>query len=199
MSLVPVPWRIRAAGLLALLPLGLRVADPAWLRRALGTEGAVELATELALLGLAGLGLRRRAWWIALAAVVLLAEEVDYGQSLFGYATPAAVDAWSPRNDRMNLHNIPALEWLWRPLPMLAMVALARRPWRRGEALLERLGAPRFHAAVWQGLALAVAGAALAAWFEPRAANESLELALVVVVAVSWIGPDAAARPAASP
>lgn len=187
---LPSPsWRIRLAGMTALLPLILTVYDPPWLRRALETEGLVEALTELLLVGLAFAGIRRRSWWIVLGALVLVAEEVDYGQRLFGFETPTLVDQLSPRNDRMNLHNIPYLEWFWRPLPPILVALLGRRPWPRGEPLLVRWGAPAFHVDAWQGLLLAVIGTALCARLEHRASNEALELAMVLVVACAWRPP----------
>lgn len=179
------------AGALAFLPF-----PAAWLlgsRAAIatGTEGVTEAITSGILLALVAQSIRHRWPVIAVAACLFFLEEVDYGQLYLGYATPDWILALGSRSDRSNLHNLPALDWAWRLLPVLGVVVLSRRPLRFewAERLLTRVRLPRLHHHTWIGLAVAYAGAGLSMlWVGERAGDEALELSLVAVTfcALPW-------------
>jgi hypothetical protein len=145
-----------------------------------GKEGWLEVATEGVLLYGVGLGLLRRNPWIFLGAALLLVEELDYGQVLFGFQTPALLEQLGSRSDNLNFHNLPGIDGAWRWVPMLALLALAL--WPRPPLRL-----PKLHrATAWAlglTLALSVPTVLLAGgdlW------NESFELALAALVLFGW-------------
>lgn len=186
----PVPSRALAlaVGALVALPLPLVAI---WPDEALitGTEGVVEAVTAGVLLALFVRGVRARAPWIALPAVVLLAEELDWGQLVFGFATPPWVAALGSRSDQLNFHNLDGLDWLWEPLPLVILLVLAGA---RGQvrAWADRLGLPLFAASLrWGVLALALFGVPTALFAGGRRFDEASELVMVLLVWTCWAQP----------
>ncbi len=152
-----------------------------------GTEGVLEAVTEGVLLALVVRGVRERAGWIALPAGVLLAEELDWGQLVFGFATPGWMDGLGSRSDQLNFHNVRALDWLWEPLPLLVLVVLAGagagvRRWA------DRLRLPVFDGGLrWGVLALVALGVPTFWLGGGRRFDESSELVMVLLVWVCWV------------
>jgi hypothetical protein len=197
-------WRLRARderGALALMvasvlsglaPLLTKVLSTAWAIRVFGTEGVVEAVTEGILLWLVVTGVRRRAWWIAVPAAVLLGEELDWGFVFAPDASPAPPAWLESRSTKLNFHNSALLGWLWKPLPMLAVVLLGLRPWPRPlERLAQRLELPLLRRWVVLLLPLVVAVFAFTRHqVGERFADETLELGLISLVASAWRWPD---------
>lgn len=78
---------------------------------------------------------------VALAAAVLVAEELDWGQVLAGFPTPEWHGLLPSRSSTFNFHNVRGLDWLWQPLPLLVLVAMTRSgPWVERA---EQMGFPR--------------------------------------------------------
>lgn len=108
----------------------------------LGKEQPVEVLTEGILLAVV---IRwRRSRWIVLPAVLLLLEEVDYGQVFLPFPTPEWIlELPGNRSDNANLHNVTPFDGLWRMGPLLGVLLLSLRPWpERLERLARRLSLP---------------------------------------------------------
>ena len=98
---------------LALVGAFLHVAAPAFVARLAAEDGPLENAQALCFLAAAtvcGWGLVRRraspwAWAVGLASLVLLGEELSWGQRLLGFTSPAAV-AEHNRQHEFNVHNL---------------------------------------------------------------------------------------------
>lgn len=179
------PWTLPGLALLSLLPVaafGLKLPDVIC-----GTEGLGEAITEGALLTLGVRGLREKSYIFGVFSLILLGEELDWGQVLLSFSTPPWVDALSPRSTQMNFHNIPWLDWLWRPLPLVGLLLLSRRPWPpRWEPLAARLRLPAFHPGMAPAVVVTVIGTILSQlWVGQRAPNEAMELTFVLLV---WAG-----------
>ncbi len=177
----PVPGRRLALGVGALVAAPLLVRA-AWFA---GTEGLLEAVTEGVLLALVVAGVGRSAW-IAVAAAVLLAEELDWGQLLLGFGTPAWVADLGSRSDRLNFHNLDALDWLWEPVPVVLLFVLAGAR-GRVRALADRLRLPEVHGSLrWGVLSLVLLAAPTAMVAGGRAFDEASELVLVLLVWCCW-------------
>lgn len=166
-----------------LVPLG--ITD----RPVVGTEGVLDMATPGLLLALGHAALRARARLLALACLVVAGEELDWGQRLWFFPTPAALGAVPSRSTDLNLHNIDGLDVLWQPLPLLLLVASAWRahlPARLAGALL-RVGVPAVVPATAPVLLVLGAGSlALGVSLGQRPADEAFELATVWALLVGW-------------
>lgn len=178
------------SGLLALLAGWSLGPDDAVLT---GAEGWVEAATHGGLATLLFLALLDRRLLLAALALVLLGEEVDWGQQFVGYPTPEWVQRLSHRTTQLNFHNIDGTDWIWRLGPMAAIVALAWPPaicrWSR---VRQRLGLPRLHPAAAPALVIEVI-VRFIVYFSvgERQANETMEASLAVLFLVGWrVGPD---------
>ena len=184
-------WHTLVAALLVVTPLGGRPLPERLGVMLFGTEGVTESVTEGILLALAIAGVRERAWWIALPAAVLCAEELDWGFLLLPTHAPEPPAFLHSRSDRFNFHNSPLLYWLWKPPPMLGVMLLSLRPWpARLEAWLERLRVPRLRRDGAWGIPLVVALCQLTkGTVGHRFADEAMELGLVSVVLVIWARP----------
>jgi hypothetical protein len=88
-------------------------------------EGVVEALTEGVLLAWCVGAVRARMPIAAVLGAVLLLEEVDYGQLFLRFSTPDPVANLSPTSDAMNFHNLPAIDWVWRPLAFCVVWALS--------------------------------------------------------------------------
>ncbi len=154
----------------------------------LGSEGMVEAITEGILLAILIRAIPLRSPWMVAAAALLLLEELDYGQVVFGFETPAFLIPPDSRSEKLNFHNA----WfagLWRAVPIGGMLLLAL-PRERLPSWVDHLRLPRFHRAAWLGVALAIPLAlGVNTWLGHRAADESFELAMVCLVCASWIIP----------
>ena len=173
-------------GALALLPLPTMLAPQKASAFIVGKEGLVEALTVAVLLALAALAWRRSAWLFGLATLLLLAEELDYGQRLLRVALPSIQEA-APRarHGNFNFHNEPGLGAAFRIVPLLgAWVLSVRERWPSGLVrLADRVGLPALHRGVGWGLLLTLVSAGLVAWLVGEgAADEAGELAAVAVV-----------------
>lgn len=183
----PAPGRWLCVGLGALVALPIPVAL-VWPDEALvtGTEGVLEAVTEGVLLALVVRGLRERSGWIAVPAAVLLAEELDWGQLVFGFRTPGWMAGLGSQSDQLNFHNLRGLDWLWEPLPLLVLVALAGatggvRRWA------DRLWLPVVDGSLRWGVASLVVLAGPCHWLAGgRRFDEASELVMVLLVWVCW-------------
>lgn len=174
-------WTAQARALLlgsAALVLVPALLPEAWSAK----EGGLEAVTEGALLALVGLGLVRRNPWVALGALLLLLEELDYGQVLRPeLSTPAILETLGSRSTRFNFHNIPGLDGAWRLLPMIALGWLSR-------VAAPPVGLPRLHRDTLLAVVVTL-GLSLPAIFlvGDEVWNESFELALVAIAGVGWL------------
>jgi hypothetical protein len=170
---------------LPLLTLGLSPATRAYV---VGTEGLVEAVTEGLLAGVALRAGRRRYWGMALGALLLFVEEINYGFLFVPGGGPATPSWLASRSGQFNFHNTPYLDWLWKPLPLLLFFVWSHpRVPRWLSAVRDRLGVPPLDPSWRWGLLtafglLAVVHRAVG----PRAANEAAELAFVAVLAFAW-------------
>lgn len=178
----PIPGRQTSAFFAACIPLlavfsGLH---PALSRR----EGPIEWLTEGVLLAV----LVRAAWQrdplFVCGAGLLLAEEWDWGQRWTQGPTPPWIADLGSRSSRLNFHNIPPWDGLWRVLPWLCVAGLAvhgtathRHPSAAGRLRRWILGPLALAPALGLGIH-ALSGAAVV--------DEYVELALVAVVALGW-------------
>lgn len=154
-----------------------------------GKEGVLDALTGGVLLALVVLASGRRAPWVLAGALMLLLEEVDYGQWWLGYASPPVLAELGLHPGNFNTHNLPVVDALWRLLPLTVVGLLAARD--RWPALLarqlDRLRLPRLAPGLFLGGATLIIGALATVVFAGEArADESVELAVVAVVAVSW-------------
>lgn len=144
-----------------------------------GPEGVVEALTAGLLVGLAVRG--RKVKWLAAAAGVLLLEELNYGQVLLGFETPAFLGPVPATDGQLNFHD-NALGGLWMLIPLLSLLAVSRRP-----ALAERFSLPHFHPWTWTGItALLVLTPLVSFLAGGQVANEGFELGAVALVTLAW-------------
>ncbi len=160
------------------------VPEPA--PRWLATEGPAEVLTEGLLFGFLLRAARVKDGWAAIAALLVLGEELDWGQVLLGFDTPAWVHQFESRSDRLNFHNLGWTDALWKPIPVLIILARASFP----QFFPEQLRLPRFHSRTGLALLCLLPGLALARSLgDPRTTNELGELALVLWVLLAWVEP----------
>ena len=162
-----------------------------------GVEGPAEQLTVVVLAALCARGALLGSPWLVLPAALLVLEELDWLQPWLGFGTPAWLLALSPRNDAANLHNIPGSDLLWRWLPVVAVCALARRPWPGAlEAQARRVALPGMaRHAPWTAAAMLPASLALIRLRGERVWDEALELALALWVLDACTGvPDPGGR-----
>jgi hypothetical protein len=180
---------IFAAGMLVLLPIPIVLLMGPGESLLSGSEGVLEAITEGLLLCMVWRGSKERDLWLAIGAGVVFLEEIDYGQLWLSFATPDWLNSLSVRSSQANFHNIDGLDWIWRPLPMLAVLIFSRRPlsWKAIETFLTRVRLPVLDRRIVWGLLVAVAAIwPTMAMAGERRMNESLELALVALVFVAW-------------
>jgi hypothetical protein len=197
----PVPTTAVPAAALRWLPAMVLLPAlpfPAPISRLLfGKEGIIEAITEGTLLALVVFALRHRLWAFAAGTFVLLGEEWDWGQRLHGIPTPRVLLDWGSRSTQLNFHNVPPWDGLWRVVPLLLVVACARRPWRWNEPLARRLGLPSFQRGLPLLLLLTLTLSVLA-WpvAGEFAVDEVAEAVLVVLAAASVVaGPSTPRSP----
>lgn len=182
------PWLLTlVAASCALLPLFSWLLPKDYALVAFGKEGFTEGITAGLLLGVTIAAIREKAWWVVLPALVFWGEELDWGFVVLGNS-PAPPVWLESRSGTFNFHNTPYLYWFWKPVPMLAAIALGLRPWPSGlETLAERASVPRLSRHVVWGVPLAVALFAVTKRLVgERLADEAWELALIAVVASAW-------------
>lgn len=176
---------VALAGITILAPIPFVLAGAhSWTDR----EGGIEAVTAGILAGLFVLGVRHRSPWITIAALLLLLEELDYGQVLLGFETPEWHAALPSRSGKLNFHNIRWLDWLWEPLPIYTVSFLALPLRGRLLAFADRLRAPRFHRRIFVAIAVAAA-CGLVTWWITRELDEIAELTQVAIVAATWLRP----------
>lgn len=182
------PRAFVGAGACAALPVLLILAPGGVELLVAGKEGVLEAVTAGVLLALVVRGAAVRSPWMLIGAGLLLLEEIDYGQTLIGFSTPTALAEAGSRSGDFNSHNMPVIDALWRLIPLAGVATLgAAARWPALSAWVERVRLPRLDPRVFSGLAV-LAVATLVTWWlagETRA-DESAELAVVLLVALAW-------------
>lgn len=155
---------------------------PAWV---FGKEGLAEACTEGLLLAICIRAGRERQILMALAAFVLLAEELDYGQVLLGFETPAFLRPQGSRSTQLNYHNFGMAQSMFRLVPAALVLMLATR---RFDGMAERFRLPTLDVTAKPALVLSIAAAVLVGTLHShdRVADELVELLAVGVVANAW-------------
>ena len=171
------------AGAIAVLPWLTLPLSPPTRALLIGTEGAVEAFTAGLLLATVVLASLRGLPLLAVAALVVLLEEVDYGMPLLGYPDPAVMQSWGMLPGRFNFHNGPG-SGLWRLVPLGTLLWLS---YPGSDALARRLRLPSLHArSYWALPVMALAGYGTLRWLGPRALDESMECAFVALFLSAW-------------
>lgn len=168
-------WSLLAVpAVVALSPLAFQ-----WAPWVAGPEGVLEALTAGLLLGLVVRG--RSSPWLAVAAGVLLLEELNYGQVLLGFPTPSFLGELPATDGQLNFHD-NALGGLWRLVPLLVMLGVSRRP-----ALADRFNLPRFNEWTWTGItAVLVLTPLVSLLASGQVSNEGFELAVVCLATLAW-------------
>ena len=148
-------------------------------------EGLVEAVAEGLLLALIAGALQDRQWLLALAATLLLAEELDYGVVLFDFDPFIVVGSADAGGQYFNSHN-GATSALWRIIPVAGVLVLATR---RLYAVTSRLKLPRLHATARPAMIITVLVSIAIGLLDStdRVADEVFELLAVAVVANTWL------------
>ena len=176
--------RAEWTGALALAALVLPPLLGQWNAFIFGAEGLMEALTAGILLGILLQSVRLRAPWILFASLLLLLEELDYGQVLFGFSKPS----WNilEETSTLNFHNT-SLSLLWRAVPLGGIVVLSL-PAVRQWPLTQHLRLPHFHATTWRGvIPLLIGTLAIGLVHGERMADESFEWAAVTLVMAMWL------------
>jgi hypothetical protein len=183
------PAAVLAAGALAALPALLSLLGAQLQLLVSGKEGLLEIVTEALLLTVLVRAAQTRQLWLAVGAAAVFLEEVDYGQWITRAPTPQWLADAGSRSGNLNTHNLPVAGALWRLGPLSAAALLGLRdswPQPLGR-LADRLDLPRLHRAVAPALLVVLlAGAVAWALLGNHVADESGELAAVLVVALGW-------------
>ncbi len=174
------------------------VVMPAVLRAPVvfGTEGVFDMLAPGLLVTIVGLAVRRRAWMVAIAAAVVVGEELDWGQVLVFFPTPEVIGTLNSRSTALNFHNLRGLDVLWQPLPLLLLIGSAARPWLPPWLVtaLTRCGVPPVVPALGPVLiGLGAFSQLLTGAAGARPMDEAFELASVWAFLVGW---ERDARPA---
>lgn len=145
-------------------------------------EGPAEWWTEGVLVALAARAAFAREPLLALGAALYFFEEIDWAQRWIGFETPSFLAG--SRSDRMNLHNLPPWDGLWRTVPALAVLVGGLPETRRWASAL---ALPRFSRSAGPTILLLGAAALLARLgFGALGVDEVAEAAAVTLVALSW-------------
>lgn len=182
-----VPERaVLGLGTVSLLPLPLLLAPEGAAAFIAGKEGVIEALTAGVLLAAAWLARQRRAWLFCAAALLILAEEFDFGQQFLSTpGAPAVEVSGGGPNGNFNVHDQRWLGRAFRLVPATGALLLSQR--ERWPAPLRRLavllGLPALHRRVGWGLLLALCGGVLVRQLGGEGvADEASELAVVAVV-----------------
>ncbi len=177
------------AAAVAALPIALMALPSGLSTFLVGKEGLAEAATEGLLVGLAARAIVVRQPWIAVGAVALFLEEVDYLQWFTGSETPGWLEEAGSNSTRMNTHNLPGAEVAWRLGPLTAVALLSAHAWWPDSlrAFADRARLPLLHGGVLRAVGVLLVLALLTAVIEGEdSADECGELGAVLLVLLGW-------------